>query len=69
VRNWSLNILDDTSSPLRELLDIAILQDIVRREDANANIPWFGQLMSHPQLCAYLIQIETWLRTYKAELV
>ena len=30
---------------------------------------WYGQLMNDPQIMAYLIQINHWLRTYRVELV
>lgn len=26
--------------------------------------PWFGQLMTGPQLLAYLCQVNTWLKEY-----
>jgi asparagine synthase (glutamine-hydrolysing) len=32
---------------------------------ATTNIPYFGQLMSTPQLFAYLMQTDAWLRKYK----
>lgn len=69
VRQWLLNILDDSGSPLLDLVDVKNLRSIANGEDKRGNIPWFGQLMSHPQLFAYLIQVDTWLRKYKVELV
>ncbi len=30
--------------------------------------PWFGQLMTGPQVIAYLIQLETWLNEYNVKL-
>ena len=30
--------------------------------------PWFGQLMTGPQLMAYLIQVELWLQKYNPEI-
>jgi asparagine synthase (glutamine-hydrolysing) len=38
-------------------------------DDVAANIPWFGQLMTIAQFFAYLIQMDTWLREYKVEIV
>ena len=29
---------------------------------------WFGQLMTGPQVIAYLIQLETWLNEYNVKL-
>jgi asparagine synthase (glutamine-hydrolysing) len=69
VHQWLLAILDDTSSPLLGLVDAHKLRSIAQGEDERGNIPWFGQLMSRPQLFAYLIQLDTWLRSYKVEIV
>lgn len=69
VRQWLLAILDDSNSPLRELVDVGKLRSLAQLEDDRSNIPWFGQLMSQPQLFAYLIQVDIWLREYKVELV
>jgi asparagine synthase (glutamine-hydrolysing) len=30
--------------------------------------PWFGQLMRGPQLLAYLIEVNTWLKEYKIKI-
>ncbi|MBD0381641.1 asparagine synthase (glutamine-hydrolyzing) [Paenibacillus sedimenti] len=65
VRKWVLEILDDSSSPLLPFIDVKKIRELASSEDADVNIPWFGQLMSGPQLFAYLAQVDTWLRTYK----
>jgi len=69
VRQWLLSILDDTSSPLLGLVDAPKLRYLAQGADERGDIPWFGQLMSRPQLFAYLIQVDTWLRKYKVELI
>ena len=69
VRQWILRILDDSSSPLLPLVDVSKLRSLAQREDESGSIPWFGQLMNQPQLFAYLIQVDTWLRSYKVEFV
>lgn len=65
----ALAIFQDPASPLRALLDIDKLQEIARADLSAANIPWFGQLMSGPQLFAYLIQADHWLREYKVRVL
>ena len=30
--------------------------------------PWFGQLMAGPQMMAYLIQIDAWMRRFGLEI-
>ena len=69
VKNWAMDILNDSSSPLVELVDVDAINDIAKSDLAASNMPWFGQLMGGPQLFAYLIQIDTWLRQYKVEIV
>lgn len=69
VRDWALRILADPSSPLTALLDTKRIQEIAASADASSHLPWFGQLMSGPQLFAYLVQMDTWLREYKVQIV
>ena len=69
VKNWVLEILGDSSSPLLPLIDTAYVRRLAESPDPSLHIPWFGQLMSGPQLFAYLGQMDTWLRSYKVRLV
>ena len=57
------DILSDPAAPVRALVD----EKKARRfMDApmQTSLPWFGQLMAAPQLIAYFIQIDTWMRKY-----
>ncbi|MPM46572.1 Asparagine synthetase [glutamine-hydrolyzing] 3 [bioreactor metagenome] len=67
VSRWVTEILNDTSSPLVPLVNREKILELAKSDSAVSNIPWFGQLMSGPQLFAYLIQADTWLREYKVE--
>ncbi|MFC3798383.1 asparagine synthase (glutamine-hydrolyzing) [Cohnella sp. GCM10012308] len=69
VKTRLLERLDDTSSPLLQLIDGKKVRQIAETADASTNLPWFGQLMSGPQLFAYLLQVDYWLREYKVRLV
>lgn len=69
VRNWALDIINDSASPLTELIDVKKLNEIAKTDLAATNLPWFGQLMGGPQLFAWLIQVDTWLRQYKVKIV
>lgn len=69
VRQWVLRILDDPSSPLKDVVDVAKVRSMAQPDSPISNIPWFGQLMTNAQLFAYLIQVDTWLREYKVEMV
>ncbi|WP_040950183.1 asparagine synthase (glutamine-hydrolyzing) [Gorillibacterium massiliense] len=65
VKKWVLDILDDSSSPLLPLIDTAYVCKLAESSVDDRIVPWFGQLMSGPQLFAYLAQVDTWLRMYK----
>lgn len=69
VRHWALDILNDSSSPLVDLIDVKKMNEIAKSDLSASNIPWFGQLMGGAQLFAYLIQMDTWLRQYKVQIV
>lgn len=69
VRNWALDILKDNSSPLVQLINVEKINEIAKSDLAASNIPWFGQLMGGAQLFAYLIQVDTWLKQYKVEII
>jgi asparagine synthase (glutamine-hydrolysing) len=63
------NILKDKSSPVLQLIDYKEVEDIVKTGGKTFKKPWFGQLMTGPQLIAYLIQLDNWMREYKVELL
>ncbi len=67
VRRWLLDILADPASPIAPLLDLPAVRRLAVTGMA-PDEPWFGQLMQGPQLLAYLIEIDTWLREYRVEL-
>ncbi|MHA0857034.1 asparagine synthase (glutamine-hydrolyzing) [Paenibacillus sp. CMAA1364] len=64
VKQQLLTILDDPTSPILPLIDSVKIRQIASSADASSNLPWFGQLMSGPQLFAYLTQVNYWLRSY-----
>ena len=69
VRQWILQILDDSSSPLLNIINVEKVRSLAQGEDNITHVPWFGQLMSRTQLFAYLIQADTWLQKYQVEIV
>ncbi len=64
VKQQVLDILDDPSSPILPLIDRNKIREIAASPEASTHLPWFGQLMSGPQLFAYLAQVNHWLKTY-----
>ncbi|TCL67421.1 asparagine synthase (glutamine-hydrolysing) [Hydrogenispora ethanolica] len=63
VKRELQTILEAPDNRLRELIDVSTLAAAVQQPDFN--VPWFGQLMTVPQLLAYLIQLEIWLKEYR----
>ncbi len=59
-----LALLDDGTSPLIPLINTESVKQLALTMKKNTNIPWFGQLMNAPQLLAYLLQIDFWMKEY-----
>ncbi len=68
VRERLGEALHDPSSSLLPLIDRKAVNDMLS-ESSDLSKPWFGQLMARPQLYAWLLQIDMWLRKYKVSLV
>ncbi|MFC9777787.1 asparagine synthase (glutamine-hydrolyzing) [Paenibacillus chitinolyticus] len=68
VKQQALEILNDSSSPLLPFVDAKTLRAMAAPGAESTEFPWFGQLMSGPQMFAYLIQVDTWLREYKVSI-
>lgn len=64
VKKQMFDILDDPASPILPLINQEKIREIAASPEASSNLPWFGQLMSGPQLFAYLAQVNNWLKTY-----
>lgn len=65
VRQLLQDVINEPSSPLLELIDTKLVRTLVEAEGDSFNRPWFGQLMTGPQLFAYLYQVNAWLEEYK----
>lgn len=57
------HVLDDPGSPLLPLIDTEYVKGFITAPKDYGK-PWFGQLMAGPQMMAYLLQIDYWLRKY-----
>ncbi|MCQ6274351.1 asparagine synthase (glutamine-hydrolyzing) [Bacillus sp. V3B] len=69
VKGMLESILQERSSVLYELFDSEKLRQIVETEGDSFKEPWFGQLMTGPQLLAHLVQIHYWFNDYKINIV
>jgi len=65
LREIVADLLEDRSSPLHPFIDRRKVTEFLQYDAAQLQRPWFGQLMSGPQMLAYLVQIDIWLREYK----
>lgn len=61
------DILNDTSSPIHQLIDAKKVRQFLKTK-SDYGKPWYGQLMAGPQMTAYLLQINYWLKTYHIRL-
>lgn len=69
VGNMMTKILDDKSSPIHEIIDDEAIREIVKTKGESYKTPWYGQLMTGPQLIAYLVQVDMWLREYNINIL
>ena len=56
--------LRDSACRIGEILDLRIVRELIDTQGKSLQRPWFGQLMTGPQLIAYLVQLELWMRMY-----
>ncbi len=68
LRGLTLSMLGNASSPLLPLINKEYIKGLANSMTRDTNIPWFGQLMNAPQMLAYLLQVDYWLREYKVEI-
>ena len=68
VKTKLRNIMEDKNSPIRNLLDENYIMDILENGENTFKRPWFGQLMTGPQLMAYLCQVNMWLEKYEPKI-
>lgn len=63
LKNEFLRILKSPAEPVLNFLDIERCYHFLNTPMSYGK-PWFGQLMAGPQLLAYYIQINEWLKEY-----
>ncbi|HYK74979.1 MAG TPA: asparagine synthase (glutamine-hydrolyzing) [Pseudoneobacillus sp.] len=69
VTTWLKEILQDKNTVLYEFLNKEELNRLVETRGNSYKEPWFGQLMSGPQLLAHLAQIHIWFKDYQIQVV
>lgn len=56
-------VINDSASPLRSYLNIPVVTKFLEQPKEYGK-PWYGQLMAGPQMVAYLLQIDYWMKKY-----
>jgi asparagine synthase (glutamine-hydrolysing) len=65
ISRMTLEMLDDSQSPILPLIDKSSVRALAVSDKGENNLPWFGQLMNKPQLLAFLLQTNHWLKEYR----
>lgn len=65
VKNLLKKELKNKKSILYKIFDKNALTNLIESNGSSFKNPWFGQLMTGPQLLAYLYQFSYWARKYK----
>ena len=60
---------NDSQSILKQLFGQDAFKQLIQSGGASFKKPWFGQLMTGPQLLAYFIQLDEWFKQYRIQLV
>jgi len=69
VKDELNKIMHNKNARINSLLNQKYIMEILETEGKAFSRPWFGQLMTGPQLMAYLIQVELWLEKYNPEII
>lgn len=67
VREELRKVLDDPASPILDVIDKTYVENLLQNESIFAK-PMYGQLMTAPQVYAYLLQVNYWLSKYHVEI-
>ncbi|PAV29427.1 asparagine synthase (glutamine-hydrolyzing) [Virgibacillus profundi] len=69
VKNKLNRIIDDKSSPILEIISKQKVKEIIDSNGSSFKAPWYGQLMTGPQLIAHLAQINMWFEHYNVNII
>ena len=62
-------LLESPSHPVFELIDRSFAKKLIDTKGTAYTRPWYGQLMTGPQLIAFIVQLGLWLEHYKVQLI
>jgi asparagine synthase (glutamine-hydrolysing) len=64
VSDSLMKLVEQKESPIFNKLDYQKVKTLAETEGSSFKKPYFGQLMTGPQLMAYLLQLDGWMRHY-----
>lgn len=68
VKKMLSDIMENKEAPINHLLNREYILEILNTDGKAFTRPWFGQLMTGPQLMAYLCQVNMWLERYQPKI-
>lgn len=68
VKTMLSDIMSNKNAPINTLLNRDYILEIIETNGNAFSRPWFGQLMTGPQLMAYLCQVNMWLEMYQPKI-
>lgn len=67
VCNQLTSMISNKSCALNYLIDEKFVKSLLESKGSSFTTPWYGQLMTGPQLIAYILQIGYWLEEYNVD--
>lgn len=68
VKEMLTKIVENKYAPIHSLLNTNYIKEFLETDGKSIARPWFGQLMTGPQLMAYLCQVNMWLEKYQPKI-
>ena len=68
VKEMLNEIMKNANAPICQLLNRNQIMEILETNGTSFARPWFGQLMTGPQLMAYLCQVNMWFEKYEPKI-
>lgn len=59
-------VIRDPETPLFQIVRREMLEELLEHEES---VQWYGQLMTRPQIMAYFVQMDYWMRKYAVTVV
>lgn len=69
VQKWMKEIMSDNNAPIYQLINKDNVTEIVETGGKAFKKPWYGQLMTGPQLIAYFIQLNIWMEEFNVKII